>query len=37
MKGDAKWRERNEMQHDNQLANKRQLGGEVDKRQQGKL
>jgi hypothetical protein len=32
MKGDLRWRWRNKMQHDNQPANKRQPGEEVDKR-----
>jgi hypothetical protein len=34
MKCDAGWRRRNKIRHDNQPANKRQLGGEVDKRRQ---
>jgi hypothetical protein len=32
MKGDARWRGREEIQHNYQLANERQPGGEVDKR-----
>jgi hypothetical protein len=31
-KGDARWRPRDKIQHDNQPANERQPGGEVDKR-----
>jgi hypothetical protein len=33
MKGNAQWRLSNKMQYNNQPVNKRQLGGEVDKRQ----